>query len=205
MVVRARKAAAAAAVALATAAVGAPLAAAVGAPVAAAVGAPAAAAGPGGVIRTGPNGLTALGSWHVSAHSTFPAAVRALGAANAVHTRSSGTSCTGSGTWSGLGLWILFTSFGGGSYCQGARAQKGTISGAAGRRHWRTARGLRVGDGLAKLKRLYPRAVKQPGGWAIVYSLHSVIAEGSRLDIVTASIKANRVASFKLWFGGAGD
>ena len=27
----------------------------------------------------------------------------------------------------------------------------------------------------------------------------------ARLDIVTATIKANRVASFKLWFGGAGD
>ena len=38
-----------------------------------------------------------------------------------------------------------------------------------------------------------------------VYSLHSVVAEASRLDIVTASIKANRVASFRLWFGGAGD
>jgi hypothetical protein len=28
---------------------------------------------------------------------------------------------------------------------------------------------------------------------------------GSRLDIVTATITANRVGSFKLWFGGAGD
>ena len=167
--------------------------------------APAAAARPGGVIRTGPDGVTALGSWHVSTHSTFPAAVRALGPASEVHAHSSGTSCTGTGIWSGLGLRIVFTSFGGGSYCQSVRAQKGTISGVAGRRHWRTARGLRVGDSLGKLKRLYPRAIKGRGAWTIVYSLHAVIAEGSRLDIVTASVKAGRVSAFRLWFGGAGD
>ena len=85
------------------------------------------------------------------------------------------------------------------------RAQKGTISGAPGRRHERTERGIQVGDSIAKLMRLYPTATKEPGGWAIVYRLHSALAEGSRLDIVTATIKANRVASFKLWFGGAGD
>src|SRR5205085_9782638 len=103
-----------------------------------AVAAPVATARQGGMIRTGPNGVTALGSWHVSTHPTFPAAVRALGAASAVHAHSSGTSCTGTGTWSGLGLRILFTSFGGDPNCQGALAQTGTISGAAGRRHWQT-------------------------------------------------------------------
>jgi hypothetical protein len=172
---------------------------------AAGVAAPAAAARPGGVIHTGPNGVTALGSWNVSTHSTFPAAVRALGAANQVQAHNHGDSCTGTGTWSGLGLRIVFTSFGGDPYCQGARAQTGTISGAAGRRHWRTTRGLRVGDSLGTLKRLYPGAIRGHGGWAIVYSLHSVVAEGSRLDIVTASIKNNRVATFGLWIGGAGD
>jgi hypothetical protein len=169
------------------------------------VAAPAAAARPGGVVQTGRNGVTAMGSWHVSTHSTFPAAVRALGAANKVQAHSHGNSCTGSGTWTGLGLRILFTSFGGDPYCQGARAQTGTISGAAGRRHWQTARGLRVGDSLGKLKQLYPAAVKGRGGWAIVYSQHSVIAEGSRLDIVTAQVKGSRVSAFKLWFGAAGD
>ncbi len=172
---------------------------------AAGVAAPGAAARPGGVIHTGPNGVTALGSWNVSRHPTFPAAVSALGAANQVHAHSHGNSCTGSGTWTGLGLRILFTSFGGDPYCQGALAQTGTIFGAAGRGHWQTARGLRVGDSIGKLARLYPHAIKGAGGWVIVYSLHSVIAEGSRLDIVTASIKGNRIASFNMWFGGAGD
>ena len=172
---------------------------------AAAVAAPAATARPGGTIHTGPNGVTALGSWHVSMHPTFPAAVRALGPATAVHAHNHGTSCTGTGAWRALGLRILFTSFGGDPYCQGALAQTGTISGAAGRGHWRTARGLRVGDSLGKLKRLYPRAIHARGGWAIVFSRHSVVAEGSRLDIVTAQVKGNRVSSFKLWIGGAGD
>jgi hypothetical protein len=169
------------------------------------VAAPAAAARPGGVIRTGPNGVTAMGSWHVATHSTFPAAVRALGAASQVHVQTHGNSCTGTGVWRRFGLRILFTSFTSDPYCARVRAQTGTISGAAGRRHWQTARGLQVGDTLGKLKRLYPKAIKGRGGWAIVYSLHSVIAEGSRLDIVTAQVKSNHVTSFKLWFGGAGD
>jgi len=157
------------------------------------------------MIQTGTNGVTALGSWYVSTHSTFPAAVRALGAANAVHVHTHGGSCTGTGTWSGLGLRIVFTSFTSDPYCAHVRAQMGTISGAAGRAHWQTTRGLRVGDSLGTLKQLYPRAIKGHGGWAIAYSRHSVVAEGSRLDIVTAQVKGGRVASFKLWFGGAGD
>jgi hypothetical protein len=172
---------------------------------AAAVAAPAAAARPGGMIQTGPNGVTALGSWHVSTHSTFPGAVRALGAANAVHVHTHGNSCTGTGTWSKLGLRVVFTSFSADPYCARVRAQTGTISGAAGRQHWQTTRGLRVGDSLGTLKQLYPRAIKGRDGWAIVYSRHSVVAEGSRLDIVTAQVSGNRVSSFQLWIGGAGD
>ena len=165
--------------------------------VAVAVAAPAAAASPGGV--------TALGSWHVSKHPTFQAAVRAMGAASAVHVHAPGNSCTANGTWSKLGLRVLFTLFSADPYCAHVRAQTATISGTAGGRHWQTSRGLRVGDSLGKLKQLYPRAIKGHGGWAIVYSRHSVIAEGSRLDIVTARIKANRVSALTLWIGGAGD
>jgi hypothetical protein len=172
---------------------------------AAAVAAPAAAARPGGVIETGRNGVTALGSWHVSSHPTFQSAVRALGAASAVHVHTHGNSCTGTGVWRKFGLRILFTLFSADPYCARVRAQTATISGAAGRRNWQTTRGLRVGDSLGTLKRLYPRAIKARGGWAIVYSRHSVIAEGSRLDIVTAQVKGNRVSSFQLWIGGAGD
>lgn len=164
-----------------------------------------AAARPGGMIDTGPDGVTALGPWHVSAHPTFPAAVRALGAASQVHVHTSGTSCTGTGIWSGLGLRIVFTLFSADPYCQRVRAQTGTISGAAGRRHWRTARGLRVGDTLGRLEHLYPGAIKERGARAIVYNLHAPIAEGGRLDIVTAQVRGNRVSAFKLWIGGAGD
>jgi hypothetical protein len=172
--------------------------------VVASVGSSVAAARPAGGIRTGPNGVTVLGPWHVSADSTFPAAVRALGAATAVHVHLSGNSCTGTGAWSRLGLRVLFTSFSADPYCKHVRAQNGTISGAAGRRHWQTVRGLRVGDSLAQLERLYPGAIKVRGGRAIAYNLHNPIV-GGRLDVVTAQLTGNRVTSFKLWFGGAGD
>ncbi len=166
------------------------------------VAAPTAAARPGGMIRTGSNGVTALGSWRVSTHPRYRAAIHALGSPNGVKATASDT-CTG--TWGALGLRILFTTFGGGSGCGATLAQSGTIFGASGRQSWRTARGLRVGDSLTRLERLYPGAIKERGARVIVYSLHSVIAEGSRLDIVTAQIKGNRVSNFRLWFGGAGD
>lgn len=172
---------------------------------AAGVAAPTAAARPGGVIQTGSNGVTALGSWHVSTHPLFQSAVRAMGAASGVRVHTHGGSCTGTGTWGKLGLRIVFTSFSADPYCARVRAQTGTISGAAGRQHWQTTRGLRVGDSLATLKQLYPHAIKGRGGWAILYSRHSVVAEGSRLDIVTAQIKGNRISAFTLWIGGAGE
>jgi hypothetical protein len=61
-----------------------------------------------------------------------------------------------------------------------------------------------VGDSLATLERLYPGAIKVRGGRAIAYNLHNPIV-GGRLDVVTAQLTGNRVTSFKLWFGGAGD
>src|SRR5205807_9460501 len=119
------------------------------------------------------------------------AAIRALGAPNKITVQGSNT-CTG--TWSGLGLRILFTSFGGGSGCRTVFAQTGMISGEAGRRHWRTARGLRVGDSLGKLARLYPGAITERGARAIAYNLHSPLT-GGRVDVVTAVLAGNRVAS----------
>jgi hypothetical protein len=38
----------------------------------------------------------------------------------------------------------------------------------------------------------------------IAYNLHPAIGTG-RLDIITAKLDQNRVSSFELWFGAAGD
>jgi hypothetical protein len=121
-------------------------------------GAGSAGAEPVGVIRAGPNGVIALGSWRVATRGTYGAALRALGSPTSVVTAGTGT-CTD--TWRGLGLRILFTTFGVSSGCRDTFAQEGSIRGTPGRKLWRTGRGLRIGDTVGKVDRLYPKAIKQ--------------------------------------------
>ena len=142
--------------------------------------------------------VTYLGNWHVRAHPEYGKAVFALGEPSAVS--GSGVPCTA--YWSGLGLRILFTSFGGAESCGEASAQRAVVKGPAGRRAWRTKRGLRVGDSLTRLRRLYPDARRKPGARVVVYQDDPFIGDGS---IITALIRNRRVASLQLWLGGAGD
>jgi hypothetical protein len=142
--------------------------------------------------------VTYLGSWHVRAHPEFGKAVFALGEPSAV----SGTGVPCTALWREVGLRILFTSFGGAQSCSDANAQRAVVKGPAGRRAWRTQRGLRVGDTLERLRRLYPHALRKPGARVIVYQDDPVIGDGS---IITALVRNRRVASLQLWLGGAGD
>jgi hypothetical protein len=61
---------------------------------------------------------------------------------------------------------------------------------------------LRVGDGYRRLRRLYPNARRRPGARVIVYQDDPAIGDGS---IITALIRNRRVASLRLWLGGAGE
>jgi hypothetical protein len=142
--------------------------------------------------------VTHLGGWHVRAHPEYGKAVFALGEPTRVS--GSGNPCTA--TWAGLGLSILFTSFGGDTSCGDTNAQRAVVKGPAGRRAWRTQRGLRVGDRFARLRRLYPNARRRPGARVVVYQEDPFLGDGS---IITALIRHKRVASLQLWLGGAGD
>jgi hypothetical protein len=142
--------------------------------------------------------VTYLGGWHVRAHPGYGKAVFALGEPSSVS--SDGVPCTA--YWNRLGLRILSTSFGGVTSCGEASAQRAVVKGPAGRRAWRTQRGLRVGDRFARLRRLYPNARRKPGARVVVYQEDPFIGDGS---IITALIRHRRVASLQLWLGGAGD
>ena len=143
-------------------------------------------------------GVTYMGSWHVRAHADYGKAVFALGEPSRV--TSDGVPCTA--YWNILGLRILFTSFGGATSCSDASPKRAVVKGPAGRRAWRTQRGLRVGDRLSRLRRLYPNARRKPGARVVVYQEDPFIGDGS---IITALIRHRRVASLQLWLGGAGD
>ena len=144
-------------------------------------------------------GVTYLGSWHVTAHPEYGKAVYALGQPSHVQNPDI-PHCKVS--WARLGLEIQFTSFGGATSCADSLAQSAVVRGAAGRRAWRTQRGLRVGDSFRKLRRLYPNAKRKPSARVIVYQRNPQLGDGT---IVTAVIRDRRVASLRLWLGGAGD
>jgi hypothetical protein len=88
------------------------------------------------------------------ARSTLPQVRAALSATPSATRRRDGT-CTAA--WRGLGLTVDFVVLGTDprNPCVGGFAAQATI---ARRDGWRTALGLRVGDGVGRLRRLYPRA-----------------------------------------------
>jgi hypothetical protein len=143
--------------------------------------------------------VTYLGGWHVQAHPEFPKAVFALGEPSHIQNPDIPGCLV---TWRRLGLKIQFESFGIASDCNDGRAQAAVVKGHRGRVSWRTQRGLRVGDSFAKLTRLYPNARRRPGARVIVYQKDPAIGDGS---IVTAVLRGGRVASLRLWLGGAGE
>jgi hypothetical protein len=68
-------------------------------------------------------------------------------------------------TWPALGLTISFLDFGGATPCAKGAPVAATITSRA---QWRTALGLRVGDTVARLKTLFPRAVPHTGSFSAV-------------------------------------
>jgi len=154
------------------------------------------------VIKAQPDrswAVTYLGGWHVGAHPEFPKAVAALGQPSHVKNPDI-PGCRAS--WRRLGLTIQFESFGIAHGCDEGKAQAAIVKGHRARVSWRTQLGLRVGDGFAKLKRLYADARRKPGARVIVYQDDPPIGDGS---IITALIRHHKVASFQLWLGGAGE
>jgi hypothetical protein len=109
----------------------------------------------------GPRQQHRIGSYYVNspqnAGRSYAAAVRAFGRPTSLRPNAYQTNrCTGS--WPSLGLTITFET----EAPQPCSATKLALSFWAGAtiraRLWRTDRGLRVGDSLAKLRRLYPDA-----------------------------------------------
>lgn len=93
--------------------------------------------------------------------------------------------------WSNLGLTMQTT------YSQGALDPCGPaarhVSTTATDRRWRTSAGLRIGDPVAKLRRLYPKAQFQGRGeWWLIRRPFA----GIDLPGLAARVKQGRVVSF---------
>lgn len=108
---------------------------------------PAPAASPPFVVQ----GDRVVGGLHIG-RGTLADARRRFGSPSTVRSRASGLECDAG--WSRIGLKLAFLDFSNRA-CQDGVLVTATIT---SRSAWRTAVGLRVGDSMARLLRLYPRA-----------------------------------------------
>jgi hypothetical protein len=112
---------------------------------------PASAASPPYVVQ----GDRVVGGLQI-ARGTLAQARQRFGAPSKVRSRASGVECNAS--WNRIGLRLAFLDFSGRA-CQDGVLVTATIT---SRSAWRTAVGLRVGDSVARVLRLYPRASLHP-------------------------------------------
>jgi hypothetical protein len=132
------------------------------------------------IVAGGPSDLQRIGPYYyardASLGRSYPGALRALGRPSS---RGTDTAAPGVCTvrWGALGLDVRFASPAGATDpCSPATLRQSTWDGAtAHARRWRTEKGLRVADPVARVRRLYPRARyrdRPPGApaWLLVFT-----------------------------------
>jgi hypothetical protein len=155
---------------------------------------------PSYVIR----GDTRIGSFRVKADGSLRGAMRAYGRPAL---RGGGVTCKA--VWRSHGLTIHFYNLGGQNACtpRGGRFSQAIMRGD----HWRTAAGLRVGMPARTIRRLHPRARRQPGlrnywpsGWWLVTRV-SPFGNGGEYPGLLAETRRGRVSGFRVRYAAGGD
>ena len=111
-------------------------------------------------------GDSRLGSYRVKVDGSLAGAVAAFGEPSRIRRGSRYREfCYVS--WRQLGPRIIFYNLGLANPCQpqSGRFYEATITSRA---DWRTSKGLRIGDAVRGLRRLYPRARRQGNWWSLV-------------------------------------
>ena len=143
--------------------------------------------------------VLAIGGFKPERDPTLGAALDAFGAPSSQR-RVASWGCRV--VWHGPGVKILFANLGGGGPCQEDLGRSQTARAYGDR--WRTAKGLRVGQTLGRLHSLYPSATRHGHSWWLVTAV-SHIGETRRYPVLRATVRGERVRSFSLQIGAAGD
>jgi hypothetical protein len=144
-----------------------------------------------------------IGGYAVKADGSLGGAVEAFGDPST--RRRHGIACDL--TWRSLGLWINFYSLSLRNPCsaQGGRFGAAVVTG----RRWRTSLGLRIGDPVARLRRLYPRArfhddpFYGAAWWLVVRT--SVIGDTHDYPGLRARVRNGRVSALVVRYAAGGD
>jgi hypothetical protein len=172
---------------------------------------PCAVAGGSSAIRVGVESQT-IGPWRTGTTPTFAAAVAAFGRETTCR-RLEALSGFAAAEWRRLGLRLVFGSYGAGGArpCRARRAVFLDNVRARGTQ-WRTGLGLRIGDSVAKLRRLYPHARLRtyPGGippvrgwWLVVRT--SRVPDYHQVPALLATTRAGRVTALVVNVHAEGD
>jgi hypothetical protein len=147
-----------------------------------------------------------IGSFRVQADGTLGGAIRAFGRPTAIKPTSD-SSCTS--TWRAIKLTLFTYNLGGQDACSARYGHFGraTMRGPA----WRTTKGLRVGDPVARVRRLYPRAELHrgqrffwPAGYWLVERVDRFGTGGTYPGLI-AEIRGGRVTGFHVRYQAGGD
>lgn len=172
---------------------------------------PCAIAGRSSVIQVGVDSQT-IGRWQTGTTPTFAAAVAALGRETTCK-RLKALPAFATAEWRSLGLRMLFGSYGAGGArpCRARRAVFFDNAQAYGKQ-WQTGHGLKVGDSVAKLHRLYPQArlrtytrgvAPMRGWWLVVRTSH--LPDLHLLPVLLAKTRAGRVTELVVNVHAEGD
>jgi len=156
------------------------------------------------VIRVSPAGgdISSLGGWRIAQSASYAASKRALGRPSREVIKKVGSSC-GTGWWHRLGVTIDYDDFGYGRCATHGFVQVITIRGKIGRNRWKTDRGLRIGDSVARLHHSYPHAHRTGSSYLLHPHYQEVV--GGLFSFLVAHTSHGRVDRFILWIGGAGE
>ena len=147
-----------------------------------------------------------IGSFRVKADGTLGGAIGAFGRPTTIKPTSD-SSCTS--TWRPIKLTLFTYNLGGQDACspQFGHFGRATMRGPA----WRTTKGLRVGDPVARVRRLYPRARFHRGQrffWPAGYWLverKERFGTGGTYPGLLAEIRGGRVTGFHVRYQAGGD
>ena len=148
--------------------------------------------------QTGLGEVRAIGDFKPSVNPRLRAAVRAFGPPD--RRRGGGEICRV--RWANIGVRITFQNFGGVDSCEpsGGRAQKAVVDDD----RWRTGKGLRIGNEISRLRRLYPDAERTSRGFRLVEGILP-FGQPRRYAVLGARVSGGRVRAFTMFVGAAGD
>jgi hypothetical protein len=162
------------------------------------------------VVRATAN-VQQLGDFNITRNPTFQGAIDVFGEPDDCVIRS--RSWFGTAVWRSEGFRLRITTLGvlptGETFCTDPPDVKIDSVTVTGRR-WHTARGLLIGDSLAKFHHLYPRARRFWNGWGITSLYQRCVIGVCRAPYewvprLTAAFAHGRVASFVFPVGAQGE